>query len=86
MSEKSPVMSSEAKSKGGRPRLAVGLMRSVQVTLDDETIRKGRELGAGNLSVGIRKALNLRQVLGLVAPASPDALPAESEAPKAPQS
>ncbi len=70
MSEKSPVMSSEAKPKGGRPRLAVGLMRSVQVTLDDETIRKGRELGAGNLSVGIRKALSLPASIALV-PAQP---------------
>ena len=73
-----PVMSKQT-NKGGRPRLTTGLMRSVQVTLDDETIRKGRELGAGNLSVGIRKALNLRQVPALVSPASPGALPDGNE-------
>lgn len=78
MKPESTVMSTE-RNKGGRPRLTTGLMRSVQVTLDDETIRKGRELGAGNLSVGIRKALNLRQVPALVSPTSPDALPAGSE-------
>lgn len=49
-------MSAEPK-KGGRPKLYAARVRSVQVSLDEDTIRRGRELGAGNLSVGIRKAL-----------------------------
>ena len=54
-----PVMSTDTPKKGGRAKMYPNGVRNVTVSLDDETIRKGRELGAGNLSVGIRKALSL---------------------------
>lgn len=42
----------------GRPLRYGAKLRTVQVTLDAESIRKGNELGAGNLSAGIRAALS----------------------------
>ena len=51
-------MSAERK---GRPLRYGAKLRTVQVTLDAESIRKGNELGGGNLSLGIRKVLNPTQ-------------------------
>ena len=43
------------KRKGaGRPSIGV---RKVRLTLDDETIHKGTEIGEGNLSRGVRIAI-----------------------------
>lgn len=42
--------------KRGRPSLGV---KRVLVTLDPASLMRGRELGAGNLSAGIRKALSV---------------------------
>jgi hypothetical protein len=43
------------KRKGaGRPSIGV---RKVRLTLDDETIHKGTEIGEGNLSRGVRIAV-----------------------------
>ena len=50
-------MSAERKPSG-RPLRYGAKLRTVQVTLDAESIRKGREIGGGNLSVGIRAVLN----------------------------
>lgn len=38
----------------GRPKLAFGGAKSCRVTLDARTIAQLREVGAGNLSAGIR--------------------------------
>lgn len=38
----------------GRPSIGV---RKVQLTLDDETIHKGTDIGEGNLSQGVRIAV-----------------------------
>ncbi len=40
--------------RGGRPKLFPGGARSCRVTLDAQTIAQLREVGAGNLSAGIR--------------------------------
>jgi hypothetical protein len=38
----------------GRPSIGV---RKVQLSLDDQTIDKGKNIGAGNLSLGVRIAV-----------------------------
>lgn len=56
-------MTTEPKRKAGimgRPALQPGKAKRVLVTLDDETIERGQALGDGNLSKGIREALNPR--------------------------
>lgn len=44
------------KRKAGRPPTLEGAQR-VQVMLDQPTIDKGKRIGAGNLSLGIRRAV-----------------------------
>ena len=43
--------------KAGRPFTVAGGMRRCSVMLDAGTIARARELGAGNLSLGLRMAL-----------------------------
>lgn len=43
----------------GRPREMSG-GRRVQVWLDDESLNRARQIGAGNVSAGIRAALSMR--------------------------
>lgn len=43
------------KRKAGRPPLPDG--KRVQVMLDENTIKQGRRIGEGNLSLGIRRAV-----------------------------
>jgi hypothetical protein len=70
----------EQKRKAGRPTVTGKRLQRVAVTLDDATIERGRALGNGSLSQGIRAALNPRPV---AAPSlAPDALPADSAQPK----
>ena len=48
------------KRKAGRPALADGLKAlRVQVSLDQASIDRAKALGEGNLSAGIRKALQV---------------------------
>ena len=56
----------QSESKRGGPRKGAGRkttdgakdMQRVNVSLDTKTIAKARKLGDGNLSAGIRKAVN----------------------------
>ena len=73
-------MTAERKPSG-RPLRYGAKLQTVQVTLDAESIRRGRELGNDNLSRGIRAALNPLQVPGPASPASPGALPADTAQP-----
>jgi len=53
--KKKPSSTRGGKREGaGRPAIGV---RKVQLTLDDGTIRKGIEIGEGNLSQGVRVAV-----------------------------
>ena len=45
------------KRKPGRPPSTAPKLLRVAVTLDPETVRKGRDLGKGSLSLGIRLAI-----------------------------
>lgn len=47
--------------KRGRPTFGDKKMRKKLVTLDDESIRKAKKLGKGNLSAGVRRALASRR-------------------------
>jgi hypothetical protein len=54
-SQKLPRSSRGGKREGaGRPSIGV---RKVQLTLDDQTIKKGTAIGDGNLSLGVRIAV-----------------------------
>jgi hypothetical protein len=66
----------EPKRKAGRPPSLNTKLQRVAVTLDEATIERGRALGNGSLSQGIRAALNPRPV---AAPSlAPDASPGDS--------
>lgn len=41
----------------GRPTLGAAKLKRINVMLGDEHIERGREIGGGNLSVGVRKAI-----------------------------
>jgi hypothetical protein len=70
----------EQKRKAGRPPSLNTKLQRVAVTLDEATIERGRMLGNGSLSQGIRVALNPRPV---DAPSTKqDALPGDSARPK----
>jgi hypothetical protein len=70
----------DEKRKAGRPPVAGQRLQRVAVTLDEATIERGRALGNGSLSQGIRVALNPRPV---DAPSTKqDALPGDSARPK----
>ena len=71
-------MSAERKPSG-RPRLADGIRKTV--TLDAQTVAAAELLGGGNLSRGIRRAFNPRQVPCPASPASPGASPADTAQP-----
>ena len=54
-SEKTTAGTRGGKREGaGRPSIGV---RKVRLTLDDETIHKGKDIGEGNLSRGVRIAV-----------------------------
>lgn len=44
-------------AKRGRPPLYKSAMRRISVKLDKDSIKRGRRMGGGNLSLGIRLAL-----------------------------
>lgn len=71
------------KSKPGRPRITPNEnVRRVLVSLDPATIDKGRAIGEGNLSEGIRRAVSLAQVPETEQQGTPDVeLPGEAQAP-----
>lgn len=45
------------KKKPGRPLLTGKKMKKYLVTLDSDSVKRGKQLGQGNLSAGIRSAL-----------------------------
>jgi len=49
-----PVMHGGSREGSGRPK--IGAQR-VNVSLDEETLRRAREIGAGNVSEGLRRAV-----------------------------
>ena len=52
-------MADEQKRKAGRPALTQGFKAiRAQVSLDQVTIDRAKALGEGNVSLGIRRALN----------------------------
>ena len=70
----------EAK-KPGRPLTGETKMMPRTVKLDDATVERGRALGEGNLSLGIRRALSPRQDAAPVSQSSPDSSPPGSVQP-----
>lgn len=46
-----------SKNKPGRPLIGEEPLIRKQVTIDKETIEKGKKIGGGYLSTGIRKAV-----------------------------
>jgi hypothetical protein len=52
--DKKPSTHGGKREGAGRPRIGV---RKVQLTLDHETIKKGTDIGEGNLSSGVRVAV-----------------------------
>lgn len=53
-------MTDEAKKRAGRPPVAGTNTRKVSVTLDAETLAELERLGGGNLSAGVRRAVQDR--------------------------
>lgn len=47
------------KDKGGRPRFEEGVQKRRNVSLCDRLAEKARRLGKGNVSEGLRRALEL---------------------------
>ena len=47
------------KKRPGRPLLGDTPMRRVQVRLDEKTVERARELGQGNVSLGLRRAVEI---------------------------
>lgn len=45
------------KKKSGRPRFDGGVQKRRNITLSDRIARKAEVLGGGNISAGIRKAI-----------------------------
>ena len=72
----------EAK-KPGRPLTGETKMMPRTVKLDDATVERGRALGGGNLSLGIRRALAIspRPDAAPVSQSSPDSSPPGSVQP-----
>ena len=57
--KKVPATRGGKREGAGRPALGV---RKVQISLDDETIDKGTEIGEGNLSRGVRIAVKEHKI------------------------
>lgn len=56
--KKTPGTRGGKREGAGRPSIGV---RKVKLTLDDETIDKGTDIGDGNLSLGVRIAVKEHQ-------------------------
>ena len=57
--KKKPATHGGSRKGAGRPSIGV---RKVRLTLDDETIDKGTDIGDGNLSRGVRIAVKEHKV------------------------